>query len=333
MKTLKVISFIITIFVIIVSGSSCKRHENKKPSSSGKTCEILVVANEGVYKGSIEDTLKSFFMQYQEGLNQPEPLFTLPNIPVSSFENTGMFQAHRNIVLIELNDTFRNTFEIFKDLYSSPQLIFSFKNKTKNDFLKLFDEKKVLMLNAFNELERTRINAAFKAVEQVNVREEITKSFGFSLIVPEGFSVAKKTPDFMWIRKEAKDFGQGIIIHSFPYTNVKDLEFKRIIEKRDSITKLYIPGPTDGSYMTSEKEFKPYSKEINFNGIYTIETRGLWKVEGDFMGGPFINYTFVDEKNNRVIMLDGYLYSPRKPKRDLLKQLEAILYTYKPNNN
>lgn len=85
--------------------------------------------------------------------------------------------------------------------------------------------------------------------------------------------------------------------------------------------------------MSSEKEFNPYSKEINFNGIYAIETRCLWKVEGDFMGGPFINYTYIDEKNNRVIMLDGYLYSPRKPKRDLLKQLEAILYTYKQNNN
>jgi len=320
--------FLIPILVFI----ACKRVNKSKPSSSGKTCEILVVANQEIYKGKIEDTIKAFFMQEQDGLNQPEPLFTIPNIPVSSFENTDMFKAHRNVVLIELNDTFKNTFEIFKDLYASPQLIFSFKNKTKDDFLKLFNDKKLLILNAFNELERTRINAAFKAVEQVNVREEITKLFGFSLLAPEGFTIARKSSDFMWIRKEAKDFGQGIIIHTYPYTSLNDLELKRILGKRDSITKTYIPGPTDGSFMTSEKEFKPISKEINFNGLYAIEIRGLWKVQGDFMGGPFVNYTFVDEKNNRIIMLDGYLYSPRKPKRDLLKQVESILYTFKFNN-
>ena len=37
----------------------------------------------------------------------------------------------------------------------------------------------------------------------------------------------------------------------------------------------------------------------------------------------------INEKNNRIIMLDGFLYSPKKPKRDLLKQIEAIIYTYK----
>jgi len=325
------LNWFIPVLMLVVILSACYRKDKSKPSSSGKTCEILVVANNAIYKGSIEDTLKAFFMQYQEGLNQPEPLFTLPNIPVSSFENTGMFQAHRNVVLIEINDTFKNTFEIYKDLYANPQLIFSFKNNSKDDFIKLFNDKKLLIFNAFNDLERTRINAAFKAVEQVNVKEEIMKLLGFYLVVPEGFSVAKKTSDFMWIRKEAKDFSQGIIISVSPYKNVMDLDVERIIEKRDSTTKKHIPGPTDGSYMTSEKEFKPFSKEINFNGLYAVEIRGLWKVEGDFMGGPFVNYTFVDEKNNRVIMLDGYLYSPRKPKRDLLKQLESILYTFKFN--
>ncbi len=42
------------------------------------------------------------------------------------------------------------------------------------------------------------------------------------------------------------------------------------------------------------------------------------------MGGPFVNYVLVDTALNQVLMMDAYLYSPRKPKRDLLIQLEAI---------
>ena len=71
------------------------------------------------------------------------------------------------------------------------------------------------------------------------------------------------------------------------------------------------------------------SKKINFNGLFAIETRGLWKLEGDFMGGSFVNYTFVDEKRNKVITIDGYVYAPNKPKRDLLIQMESIAHSLK----
>jgi hypothetical protein len=32
------------------------------------------------------------------------------------------------------------------------------------------------------------------------------------------------------------------------------------------------------------------------------------------MGGPFINYAIVDEKNNRIVM-EGFCYAPSKQKR------------------
>ncbi len=194
----------------------------------------------------------------------------------------------------------------------------------------LFNEKKEIIKATFDETEKTRINQAFKAIEEKSTGTEVRKIFNFSMVFPNEFKIAKKTKNFAWIRQESKEYSQGIMIYTYPYSDKKQLNSQYIIALRNSLTKQYIPGPTDGSYMTTEKEFAPVSKEINFSGLYAVEIRGLWKLIGDFMGGPFINYTFVDEKNNRIIMLDGYLYSPKKPKRDLLKQIEAIIYTYKP---
>jgi len=48
---------------------------------------------------------------------------------------------------------------------------------------------------------------------------------------------------------------------------------------------------------------------------------------GDFMGGPFINYTMVDQRHQRVVTIDGYVYYPSKDKKNLLRQLEALIYT------
>jgi hypothetical protein len=76
------------------------------------------------------------------------------------------------------------------------------------------------------------------------------------------------------------------------------------------------------------EEYSPiYSNPVDFNGRFAIETRGLWRLENDFMGGPFVNYTFVNEKNNKVVTIDGYVFAPNKPKRDLLIQLEAIAHS------
>jgi hypothetical protein len=51
------------------------------------------------------------------------------------------------------------------------------------------------------------------------------------------------------------------------------------------------------------------------------------------MGGPFISYTFVDERNNLVVTLDGYVYAPNSPKLALLKQVQSVLLSFKYIDN
>ncbi|NLI63696.1 MAG: DUF4837 family protein, partial [Bacteroidales bacterium] len=58
-----------------------------------------------------------------------------------------------------------------------------------------------------------------------------------------------------------------------------------------------------------------------------MEVRGLWKVKGDFMGGPFVSHARVDEVNQRVIVAEVFVYAPDKLKRNLIRQIEASLYT------
>ena len=78
-------------------------------------------------------------------------------------------------------------------------------------------------------------------------------------------------------------------------------------------------------------EYKPplFDTITDFPGGYAVETRGLWEVENDFMGGPFISYTFIDQENNKVITLDGYVYNPNDVKKNYLRQLEGIFFAAK----
>jgi hypothetical protein len=123
---------------------------------------------------------------------------------------------------------------------------------------------------------------------------------------------------------------QGLIIYTYPYVSDSTFDVANLVAKRNEFTK-NVQGTSEGTFMQSYIEFVPKEKEINLNGLYAKELRGLWHVKGDFMGGPFINYTFIDEKRNQVITVDGYVYCPRFDKREYLRELEAYILSIKLN--
>jgi hypothetical protein len=119
----------------------------------------------------------------------------------------------------------------------------------------------------------------------------------------------------------------NIVAYVVPYTFKEDISVNEILTIRDSIGKKNIPGQFEDTYLMTEHLYKTVSKEVAVSGKKSIETRGLWIVKNDFMGGPFLSYTFVDKKNHQLIIIEGFSYSPSTKKRDFVFELEAILKT------
>ena len=88
-------------------------------------------------------------------------------------------------------------------------------------------------------------------------------------------------------------------------------------------------GQFDGTYMITEEAYTPFTKKTKLSNKPTFETRGKWEVKGDFMAGPFLNYTVIDKANNRLLVIEGFTYAPSVKKRDYMFELEAILKTLK----
>ena len=61
--------------------------------------------------------------------------------------------------------------------------------------------------------------------------------------------------------------------------------------------------------------------------------RGLWRVENDFMGGPYISLAVLDDENQRVVVAFGYVFAPSKNKRNFLSQVQAMVYSLKLNED
>ena len=311
---------------------SCDDKKNQTNRSSGKTAEMIVATNgDETWEGPVGDSIRGFFSQDYEVLSQQEPLFTLSHLPESKLVNNKMLRAHHNLFIVDINpEVAEPIIEARKDLYSSPQRVIKITSPSEADFAAFFEEKKETVYNILMESEYERLIKTFKAFRDRKILNQIEDNFGFTLEIPSGFYVAKNSAGFMWIRKETQHNSQGLIVYTYDFIDTLAFDQARILAFRNSMTEEYIPGPSEGSYMVVAEEYSPILvKEIEFNGLFAIETRGLWRLEGDFMGGPFVNYTFVDERTNKVVTIDGYVYAPNKPKRDLLIQMEAIAHSLK----
>ena len=97
-----------------------------------------------------------------------------------------------------------------------------------------------------------------------------------------------------------------------------------IVKMRDSIG-TYINGTEPNTQMITDEGYAPYLSKIQLDEKETYETKGTWELNNDFMSGPFINYAIVDKEYGRILVLEGFCYSPSKEKRDLMHELESII--------
>jgi hypothetical protein len=100
-----------------------------------------------------------------------------------------------------------------------------------------------------------------------------------------------------------------------------------ISKMRDTIGRKYIPGRKETMYMITEKLYTPRVFQTKMDEKSCYLTYGKWEVLNDFMAGPFLNYAIEDVKNNRLIVLEGFVYAPSVQKRDYMFEVEAILKT------
>jgi len=318
----------------LLNFSSCKEDlKNKsKIASTGGPNELLIITQNVVqWDGEIGDSIRAAFGKEMPVLPIQEAEFNLVNINEKSLEKK-MFKTHHNLFIIEIDKKFTTAFiETRKDLWASPQIVIKINAPSNEAFLQIFEENKNTELELYRENERTRIiNSYASKFKNVNVVRDLIKDFNIEMNVPKGYNIAVLENNFAWIRKETTTNSMSILVYTSPYSDTSDFNANKIRRNRDLLTQVKIPGPTFGSYQKVSDEYIPLQcKRINFNGHYATEIRGLWDLKNDFMGGPFLSYTFVDEAHSKVITVDGFMYAPKQKKAVMLRELEAILWSTK----
>lgn len=298
---------------------------------TGKAGEMVVVISKDSWEGTPGTVIRETLAQPHAGLPQDEPLFDLIDVPHEAFKK--IFRTTRNIVQTTISSNVEESGITFiDDVWAYPQATVQIQAKTPGEFVKIFETNKAKMLSYFVQAEKERNIMNYKKIYEKAVYNTLNNELGITMKVPPGFRIMESKKDFLWVQYDTPEITQGIVIYTYPYVSDSAFMVDYQLPIRDSLLKKYVPGPTDGSYMSTEKRLDQIHNIIRHNGNYASEMRGLWRVENDFMGGPYVALSELDVSNQRVINAFGFVYAPSKDKRNLLRQVEAMIYSLKQNN-
>ncbi|MGO4772556.1 DUF4837 family protein [Flavobacterium sp. W22_SRS_FK3] len=300
---------------------SCfQKNDNQAQPHPGKTNTISIIIDDQLWYGEVGDSIRNKFASPVLGLTQEEPLFTINQYPAKLLE--GFVTDSRSIIVVKKSAV--DKFEVKTNIEALPHNTFRIYGKSIEDIICSIEMNSPEIIKTIRQTE-------IKKLQQDNSKSllnpaVIKNKFHIDLQIPTGYEYMLHKRNFIWLKKEIISGNTSLLIYQIPLNRLtKDPNaVGNIVRMRDSVG-YYIKGREPNTQMITGEDYAPYFSITTLNGKKTFETKGTWELKNDFMTGPFINYAIVDKAYNRVLVIEGFCYSPSNQERDLMLELEAII--------
>ena len=297
--------------------------EVKNPYTNQNTVTVLIPIS--LWNGKVGDKIREKFAAPIAGLHDCEAVFTLMPIHTNYFPSDA--KASRNILII--SSSFKTQTTHVRDKYAKNQNIYTLQGKNEAILLNQLQTSSKKIMNTFYNSELNLLLAKNKI--NTNLQNQIKKKFLVDIQIPIEYQKGLQGENFLWLRKDIGSGNNNLLIYTASFSALynKNALVTNSLFIRNQVSKLYVLGKTNGSYMITEQAYYPifYTTEIQNNLAY--EMRGSWEFHNDFMTGPYVNFAIKDNKRKRFIIIDGFAFNPIHTKKELLFEMEAIIKSTK----
>ena len=332
--------FLAICFVFVLA--CCKDGKSSRlPESIGQPYEVVL-------EGDTNRIVTAILQENVPDMPQPESMFNI--IQVRKGKLTSLYQTVRNRVVVDVDKRNRDfEVKISKDVNAAPQVIIRIKAQTVEQLKSRLDGKRLRQILDESELK----HLASVIRQNVEKQKEVKRLFGIDMRIPLDMDASKKAKDFVWYSNNTNSGMKNLLIFKIN-SSEKNPSARENHSSRENLSA--------GGNLSS-KEISSGTEEYPSNGISLsladkvqidsvlqknmlgetdemymviprLGERGLWEMEGDAMGGPYVMKIIRRQKNgkisgrkNEIIVVIGFVYAPEMKKRNLIKQLEVVLTT------
>ncbi|MGM9733436.1 MAG: DUF4837 family protein [Prevotella sp.] len=320
----------LSVISIAVMMAGCGDGVKIKPRSSGEACSVVVTGSD-----SRACAMVARMLEVEEpGLPQPENAFDVMIAGDDGQLRKSRYARAMVVVTVDGNNATSTRIRYEKDVFAEPQMIIYLKTDSADS---LASDHKRVGRSLLSLLRRFETNVSLRRLRKSHspAREkEVEKAVGCRMLVPSDITKSKTGRNFIWLSDDGSTAMRNICVYSVDGT---DLSRERLLSARDSVMRVNIKGETDDMYMTTYRrrassgaDDTPTFRTLREGGREIVEMRGLWQMEGDAMGGPFVSHALIDSARGRTLVAETFVYAPGEKKRNIIKRMEAVLYTLSP---
>ena len=349
----KLLIALIAFATLTACGGDIDR-EDLLPDASGEHGMVLVLMENGLWDGSIGDSVR---VQLDQDIDGPfirsEPMFEFFHKEPGTLNHMNKMSRLILKVFVDRDSNYAETAFIIKEnVYAKGQLFLVIKDSDVSRLAWYISYQFDHIIKTMNDFELDQYKTAFAQRVNKQIKEKSEDKFGMSINLPRDTELKVERDDFMWAKWErSKDLlgdqskgttgetywiQEGIVFWSEPYTE-ESLDPYHILEVRDTVLKNNIPGKVKGSWMATEYDTccAPRALITSLNGNDCVIIEGNWKHGGNpgaVGGGPFVQYTVHNRDKNIALTVCGYVYAPRFDKREYIRELHAMMSSLEISN-
>ena len=323
-----------------------------RPTALGKMNEIVVITDDIVWHSVVGDTIDYFFGEVYPITPSPEPTFNLRRFDVGELSAQPLKKQLRTyMVVANLEDensltsqfvrkdlgeeryqraltdpTFHTS--IGRDKWANGQVIIYVFANSLDDLAAAIEKSYDGIAAKILEHDAEQLyQSAYSRGEGLGYIEKAKHRYGAKVVVPGDYKLALDMPEdngLTWYRRDIKESVMNIAIRQYPYNGPQSITKDAIKANFNDFGK-YVHSDIEDTYiLINDVDLPMLSWDKTIGGRFAREFRGIWEMENDFMGGPFLSYVIVNEDEKKMLQIDGFIMAPGKAKRNMMQQIELI---------
>lgn len=266
----------------------CQKAPRRLPDSSARPGEVVIV-------GDSTGALSRFLSAPEPGLPQPEPRFDVRQLAPEALQGHSLLA--RAIVVVG-----NKPYGSGRNLQARPQIVIEAQVK---------DSARIMRdLMAF---EADQARELLERHGNLEMEQRAKKQFGLRLHIPQEMSASKTAKDFLWMATNRAEDMRNLCILRLPPHREADR-----VERINQVLHRQIHGETPQMTM---RLLPATITQTNESGQEILT--GQWEMAGDAMGGPFV--ASVRKTKGGDIVLLTFVYAPERKKRNIMRQLRAVV--------
>lgn len=322
-------TFIAAAVALIAVGCTVKS-DMPADNTAGESYDVVVICADEAWRGDLSYAVCDLLEAPTPGLTRPQGLFNIVK-QVAPDRASNIDKLYGNLFVININGAVTGpSFEVKRNVYARPQSVVVVTAPTAASATEFLAVSADAIREVMEDGERKKSNSYYAARPAEKLMADFKATTGFDMLIPQGFFKATTADKSLtWYLRDYPNKAQYIFVFESEYTDAEDLTAKWLMMSLDNKLSSITSKGAVGSYLGVNEDAPVYTTTVERAGREWVELRGWWEVNNDFMGGPFVSFSSVDDARKKILTIMFALYAPEDPQRNLLREIEHLFYTLK----